>query len=139
MFTSVGGSGREKNSYSFGNSDKIQRCMQLPHLFREHFRTYNIPDTVLNSAEKRPVNIIPALKKLCSFIEKHQNKVFKNLKTKTLIFKNGICLIYHAGWGKEVKTVKLKKLFNQNDSVIPANHVQISCCQVQHLIAVLKY
>jgi len=78
--TSVGGSGREENSYSFGNYDKVQRCMQLPHLFREHFRTYNIPDTVLNSGEIRPINIIPALKEFYSFMEKHQNKVFKNLK-----------------------------------------------------------
>lgn len=43
---SLGGTEREE-SYSFGNSDKIQKCMQLPHLFREHFRTYNILDSIL--------------------------------------------------------------------------------------------
>lgn len=49
---SLGGTEREE-SYSFGNSDKIQKCMQLPHLFREHFRTYNILDSILNSGEMK--------------------------------------------------------------------------------------
>lgn len=37
-------------------------------------------------------------------------------------------LYFMLGGGKEVKTVKLKKLFNQSDSVIWANHIQISRC-----------
>ena len=35
---------KKENSYCFDKFDKIQRCMQLPHLFREHFKTYHIPD-----------------------------------------------------------------------------------------------
>ena len=35
---------KEENSYSFDKFDKIQRCMELPHLFTEHFRTHHIPD-----------------------------------------------------------------------------------------------
>ena len=35
---------KKENSYYFDKFDKIQRCMQLPHLFREHFKTHHIPD-----------------------------------------------------------------------------------------------
>lgn len=106
---SLGGTESEENSYSFGNSDKIHRYMQLPHLFREHFRTYNILDTILSSAEIKTNKHNPCPQRTlqpCGEISIRSSKISKE----KLIFKNGNALQIMLVRGEEVVGVmKLKK------------------------------
>lgn len=75
--------------------------MELSHLFREHFRTYNIPDSIVSSGEIRTNKYNPC-PQLYSLVEKY--KVFKNLKMKYALN------IMLAG-GEKMGVMKIK-LFN---------------------------
>lgn len=82
--------------------------MQLPHLFREHFWTNNIPDAILSSGEIKTTKPNSWHQRIIySFVEKYQ-KSLQKFQTKNLIFKNEIIFL---GRGKEMGLNKVKKMF----------------------------